>query len=651
MSWKDNLQGEALEIASSKSKRLRVMAGPGTGKTYAMKKRIMRLIEDEKINPEKILAVTFTRTAASDLKKELQQGFAGAEKIHAVTLHAFCFALLNRKEIFDKLQRKPRPLKTFNSKGSPQFELSPLLADLNLVQNFGNKRAKFKILKAFEAAWARTQAENLWIKDEQDRSFHNEIERWLKTHDAILIGELIPLALHYLQDNPASDIFDKYSHIIVDEYQDLNKAEQTLIDLLGERASISIVGDVDQSIYSFRYANFDGIQDFSSRHENVEDRTLRHCRRCDKKIVSLADSLIKQNHLTDQSSRLNADISKGEGQICIVQWKNANEEVKGIAQLVKSLIDSSQYNTGDILILSPRRLLGYQLRDLILELGISVHSFFHEEAVEAKEAQKAITLLNLLVNPDDAVSLRFWLGMGSKSWQANQYMAIAEIAHAEGKSVRSILDECINGRDIKKISKIKTAYHRLLSEISTSSKFTLPQLIDYLFPKKQEGTQVLRDASLYFVNAKPLATREDLWDCLETLITQPEMPEAGNFVRIMSLHKSKGLTSKVTIITSCIQGLMPNIDDELRGEEKEEFLREQRRLFYVALTRAKEYLVLSSFSQIEKNMAFKLGAKFSSRNKGALAETITSIFMQQLGQDRPSTILGSQWQANDFKPI
>lgn len=647
MSWNDNLEGEVLKIASSRSRRIRVMAGPGTGKSYAMKKRIMRLIEDEKIEPEKILAVTFTRTAANDLKKELQQGIAGAEKIHAMTLHSFCFGLLNRKDVFDKLQRIPRPLKTFNSKGSPQFELSPLLADLDLVQNFGNKRAKFKIIKAFEAAWARTQEESLWLKDEQDRLFHNEIDRWLKMHGSMLIGELVPLALRYLQDNPASDIFDKYSHIVVDEYQDLNKAEQTLIDLLGEQSSISIVGDIDQSIYGFRYANFNGIEDFLTRHNSVEDRTLNQCRRCDKKIVSLADSLIKYNHPTEKSSRLNSDPRKAEGEVRIVQWKNADEEARGIAQFVKSLVDSSRYKAGDILILAPRRILGYQLRDLIQELNISAHSFFHEEAVEEKESQKAITLLNLLVNPDDAVSLRFWLGMESASWLANQYMAITEIAGKEGKSVRAILDECVNGREIKKIAKIKESYINLLSAKSSASTLIVPQLIDYLFPEKQEATRVLREASLLFVNANPLATIEKLWDCLETLITQPEMPDEGDFVRIMSLHKSKGLTSKVTIITSCIQGLIPNIDDELKGDEKEEFLREQRRLFYVALTRAKEYLILSSFNQIKTKLAFKLGAKFSRR--GSSAETIASVFMQQLGQNRPESRLGTKWQADDFK--
>lgn len=107
-----------------------------------------------------------------------------------------------------------------------------------------------------------------------------------------------------------------YFDYCIDEYQDLNKAEQTLIDLLGEQSSISIVGDIDQSIYGFRYANFNGIEDFSTRHNSVEDRTLNQCRRCDKKIVSLADSLIKYNHPAEKSSRLNSDPRKAEGPLC-----------------------------------------------------------------------------------------------------------------------------------------------------------------------------------------------------------------------------------------------------------------------------------------------------------------------------------------------
>jgi DNA helicase-2/ATP-dependent DNA helicase PcrA len=119
------------------------------------------------------------------------------------------------------------------------------------------------------------------------------------------------------------------------------------------------------------------------------------------------------------------------------------------------------------------------------------------------------------------------------------------------------------------------------------------------------------------------------------------------FVRIMSLYKSKGLTSRVTIITNCIHGLIPNIDDELKGSEKDDFLREQRRLFYVGLTRAKEYLMLSSFNQIKTKLAFKIGAKFQRR--GSLAETINSTFIGELGQGCPRAMLGADWEKGGFR--
>ncbi len=153
-----------------------------------------------------------------------------------------------------------------------------------------------------------------------------------------------------------------------------------------------------------------GLRIFLCGMMMLKIETLNQCRRCEKKIVSLADSLIRHNHPGISTSKLNPDVNKADGSVRIVQWKSADDEANGIAQFIKSLIDSSQYKASDILILSPRRLLGYKLRDLIQESDISVHSFFHEEAVEKAQAQKAISLLNLIVNPEDPVSLRFGWG-------------------------------------------------------------------------------------------------------------------------------------------------------------------------------------------------------------------------------------------------
>jgi DNA helicase II / ATP-dependent DNA helicase PcrA len=139
MSWRDNLHGKALSIAAADAKYLRVMAGPGTGKSFAMKRRVVRLLE-EGVHPESILAVTFTRVAAAGIVAELKMlGVSGCEKIDAGTLHAFCFRLLSRAEVFEFLGRTARPLVTYSSKSVLQFEVSPPCRHLPRRQPQGNK--------------------------------------------------------------------------------------------------------------------------------------------------------------------------------------------------------------------------------------------------------------------------------------------------------------------------------------------------------------------------------------------------------------------------------------------------------------------------------------------------------------------------------
>ena len=144
MSWNTGLEGMALEIAASNDRFLRVMAGPGTGKTFAMKRKVARHLE-EHVDPRRILAVTFTRTASANLIKELHDlGIEGCEHIHAGTLHSFCFALLSEEDVLAFSQRIPRPLITFNKSGVMQFEAAPMLQDLNNQEVFGSKRDSHK---------------------------------------------------------------------------------------------------------------------------------------------------------------------------------------------------------------------------------------------------------------------------------------------------------------------------------------------------------------------------------------------------------------------------------------------------------------------------------------------------------------------------
>ena len=189
MAWDDGLIGTARDIAATTSTPLRVMAGPGTGKSFAMKRRVARLLEGGQ-NARRILAATFTRNAAASLVNDLDAlGAPNCKNVRAGTLHALCFSLLSRQDVFDYLGRKPRPLMTFQKSGVLQFEANAMLADLVTEGNFGPKRNCTKRIRAFEAAWARLQSDDPgWPTDPIDRQFQQVLLEWLKFHHAMLIG-------------------------------------------------------------------------------------------------------------------------------------------------------------------------------------------------------------------------------------------------------------------------------------------------------------------------------------------------------------------------------------------------------------------------------------------------------------------------------
>lgn len=285
--WDHDLEPPHLNIAAYPSSPLRVLAGPGTGKTFALMRRISRLLEKGE-NPKDILLVTFTRMAAKELMRKVSElGVAGADEVMATTLHSFSFSMLQREQVIEATGRTPRPLINHRSK----FEMEPMLHDLK-YQGLGGIRDLRKNVRAYESTWAKLQRDEPgWTQTDQEKEFEQKLLSWLKFHRSMLIGELIPIAVQYLRYNPASPYRMKFKHVIVDEYQDLNKAEQVLIDLLAEGANLTIAGDDDQSIYGFKYAHPDGIITFDSSHPNTHDELLVECRRCPKRVVQVAKEL------------------------------------------------------------------------------------------------------------------------------------------------------------------------------------------------------------------------------------------------------------------------------------------------------------------------------------------------------------------------
>lgn len=632
MAWNEGLIGQGLNIAASDESRIRVMAGPGTGKSFCLMRRIARLLESG-VEPEKILLVTFTRTAAQDLKNDLSKlDVPGVERVRAGTLHSFCFRMLKKDLVLERTGRHARPL--FG------FERNVMINDLSRLGGNIGKKAVEKKIRAFEAAWSRLQHENPgWPNEDEDRNFHQLLIAYLKFHKAMLIGEVIPEALKYLRHNPLAEELSNFDYVFVDEYQDLNRAEQELINLLGVNSDLMVIGDEDQSIYqSFRHANPEGIREFNEVHDNTIDYPLDECRRCPKSIVQIADDFIQNNQNRDDR-HLYPRPDNEDGTIHSVQWPDFEMETLGLSEFISRKIDSGTLS-GDILVLSPRRDLGYDLRDSLLERGIEAHSFFREELFEDENIQKAMCLLNILNNPDDRVALRVWLSFGSSTLNTPAYVRLYNYCREHGRSPFDTKAGLVEGAlSISYTNPIKERFSTLIQRIDELHDLTAQELKDILFPEDAEWSKVIKDLLEDVQADDPVSS---LINMINNAVVNPEPPMDVDYVRIMSLHKSKGLTAKIVIVRGMVEGLIPRYQEE-ENDEVQTYLEEQRRLFFVAITRPTSELVISSVAYIPKTIGYQLKMNVP-YNDSLIMRAIASTFLNELGEYFPNAVLGENWE-------
>ena len=643
MAWDTGVEKNtaAYKFAATHAKTIRVVAGPGTGKSFGLQRRIARLLEEGQ-NPNKILAVTFTRTAAQDLRNEIQSiGVAGSDKVIAKTLHSFCFGLLNKRDIIVKTGRHPRPML--------EFEHKPMLYDINGL--FGKLSEKQKRLKAFEAAWARLQSEEPGFPLEDiDKHFEKEILTWLKDHKAMLFGEMIIETFHYLRNNPQCTERHEFEHVLVDEYQDLNKAEQAVIGLLSASCNLAIIGDDDQSIYSFKHAHPEGIRDFPQNHPECDEIDFDQCRRCPKRVVAMASRLISQN--TNRTlGELQAFDENQDGQVKIVQWKSLDAEIAGISNKVYTDITNKRIAPEDVLILTPVRKIGYRIRDMLVQRGINAKSYFRETAISTEQLKYNFALLTLIANPHDMVALRYLLGHGSNDYRTKSYMRLMDYSKKHAISVADALKNAATGTiKTSNISAILKKYSEIVNkanEIRTAINTSKESLIDILAEDTPENND-FRGILIEAINEIEAEQNDELEIWLQKVhsyiierVSFPENTSERNHVRIMSLHASKGLSAKYVVIMSTIDELIPRLDKE-SNISLDKQLEEQRRLFYVAITRCKSSdvgyagtLIISSFVGLPGNEASAIGIRANPYNWKSVS---TSRFIRDFGETAPATI-------------
>ena len=318
------LTSEQLDAVQHIGKHARLLAGPGTGKTLVITNRIKYLITEKGIDPESISVITFTRAAAYELISRVKECVSEENFPRISTLHSFALSqLLTNQRVIDKIEIPLRIADDWEEKNIVIPDLKKLMGE----KSIDNVKKHFLNLSA---GW-----DSLEIDDnpEIDPKFIGAWEKHRHLFGYTLRSELVyqlMKSLEYIRD---FKLDPKIRFLIVDEYQDLNKCDLSIIKSLEERGvELYIAGDDDQSIYWFRKAHPDGIRNFIAEYKDVSDLSLSICKRCDPKILMLAEFVVKQD-VNRVEKYFKSDHKDPEGNVFLINYQNQYEEADGIANI------------------------------------------------------------------------------------------------------------------------------------------------------------------------------------------------------------------------------------------------------------------------------------------------------------------------------
>jgi len=516
--------------------------------------------------------------------------------------------------------------------------------------DFGSIYDRRRRLEALLAGWARKETDHPgFAVEDEDRAFERGVLRWLRSHRAMLIGEVIPIAHRYLSTNPAAEELNTFKHLVVDEYQDLNALEQDLLDILASNAkSLCVAGDDDQSIYSLRYANPLGIRSFLNRAD-VETHGIEICGRSPTNVVGMANALIEQAPHRDKPPLIPLHPDQ-RGDVSIVQWADIPSEIEGMVAAIADDVGRREIEPGEILVLVNWRKIGGQIRDRLSDLGIPSRSYFTEDELETDQGREALALLRLVVDRGDLPAIRVLVGLEEGSGRSAAYRRLLEYCHNNGYEPGDAFGHLAVGERLSglRVPSLVSRYQRAMCRVDLLRRLALSDMVDELFPDGDDALADLRGAALDSVQAAK--GPKEVLDHIVAAITQNDVPQQPSHVRVMSLHKSKGLTANVVYIAGVVHGIIPTVTSTDQAEI-EAAIEEGRRLFYVALTRVVRQLVISSSRTMDLADANARGVRYQSstiRKSGGrfTIRTIASPYLAELGPSAPRHLRGEVWLAS-----
>ena len=625
-----NLNDRQLQAVTTKNQYVRVIAGAGSGKTRVLTTRILYLIDQWGIPSENILAITFTNKAAKEMKDRIEKMVDdNGNSSFISTIHSFCLYFL-RREI--KVLDYPSNFSVIDAddqkliikEAIKQYDIENTKGEINNILNYisNNKAAGIDCLAALDMA--NNDKYTMYAKAYQYYMDRCKQQYYLDFDDLLLFTNRILKTKSQIKEKWQK----KYQFILVDEFQDIDNVQYELIShLTSETSYVYVVGDPDQTIYSWRGANINIILDFDKKFKNAETIILNQNYRSTQNILNGANSLISYN-----KNRVKKDlISQNSAGDKIIHFSAGSEESESmyIVDKINSFLAKGN-NYQDIAILYRSNYLSRSIEKRLVDYHIPYIIYGGIRFYERKEIKDMLAYLKMLSIKDD-ISVKRTINIPKRGIGDKSIDALFDYARENNLSLYQAIDT-YQGSGEKKMK----AYKQLIDELTEQSNDkSLTDLFDMVF--QQSGYREMLTNSKDPEDANRLENIKELMNDIEdfsksnvdatlddylanvALYTDIQNSSDENVVRLMTVHAAKGLEFDIVFVCALSDGIFPS--QRSIEESGNKGLEEERRLAYVAFTRARKVLILTD----NRGFSYSEGA---SKRPSRFIEEIDSQYLK-----------------------
>ena len=585
-----------------------VIAGAGSGKTKVLTHKIAYLLSEKNVKPWNILSITFTNKAANEMKQRVEKLVGEAsQEMWLGTFHSICVRILRRFIdrigfdttflIFDSTDQRTLVKECIKSIGLDD----KLFTDRSVLSEISNGKNDMLEPKAYQVKY------NGDFRKEKIGEVYELYQKKLKENNALDFDDIINYTIKILTENP--DVLEyyteKFKYVLVDEYQDTNKAQFMLVSILASKyGNITVVGDNDQGIYSFRGADITNILNFEKDFPGSKIVKLEQNYRCTGNILKAANAVIKNNE-NKYDKKLWTENEEGKLP-CIYKAEDEYDEASYIVKQINMLKMEEYLKLSDFVILYRMNSQSRAIEDIFRRENIPYKIIGGLKFYERKEIKDIIAYLRLIFNTSDNLSLKRIINEPKRGIGKTSLDNIQDISDKTGKSMYEII-KYAEQYELNRVKANSIQFVEVIEELrkqvnqipkSELIKLTLNKT-GYVKALENENTieaesriQNLEEFLTVAIEFEEQMAENTLAEFLESISLTSDidnMEESEDTVTLMTLHSAKGLEFPVVFLVGMEEGIFPGYKSI--GEIKE--LEEERRLFYVGITRAMQYLYLT----------------------------------------------------------